>query len=72
MILVGVAGRLPGVSVAAGDLLGAEVESKEALSFPMKVVSVVITGKHIAGKTLQQIRDSFSQEDQQGVYALEL
>jgi len=67
--IIGVAGRLPGV-VAAGDLIGEEVESKEALSFPVKVVSVVITDKRIAGKTLRQIRDSFSQEDQEGVYVL--
>jgi len=60
--VVGVAGRLPGV-VAAGDLLGEEVESKEALSFPVKVVSVVITDKRIAGKTLRQVRDNFSPED---------
>jgi len=67
--LVGIAGRLPGV-VAAGALLGDEVESKEALSFPVKVVSVVITGKHFAGKTLKQLRDSLSEEDREGVYVL--
>src|SRR5436190_2733217 len=69
--ILGLAGRLAGV-VAAGDLIGEEVESKEALSFPVKVVSVVITDKRIAGKTLRKIRDSFSEEEQQGVYLLSL
>jgi aspartate-alanine antiporter len=67
--LVGVAGRLPSV-VAAGRLLGDEVESKEALSFPVKVVSVIVVDKRIAGKTLSQVRDSFGQQDLQGVYLL--
>jgi aspartate-alanine antiporter len=67
--VVGVSGRLPSV-VAAGELIGEEVESREALSFPVKVVSVVITDKRIAGKTLRQVRDIFSQEDRQGVYVL--
>ena len=67
--IVGVSGRLPCV-VAAGNSIGEEVESQEALSFPMKVVSVVITGKHIAGKTLRQIRDSFSKDQRQGVYVV--
>lgn len=67
--IVGVAGRLPGV-VAAGGLLGEEVENKEAMSFPVKVVSVVITDKRLAGKTLRQVRDGFSEEDRQGVYLL--
>jgi len=67
--IVGVTGRLPGV-VAAGESIGAEVESKEALSFPVKVVSVVITDKRIAGKTLRQLRNSFKEEDREGVYVL--
>src|SRR5262249_30878583 len=49
---------------------GDEVESQEALSFPVKVVSAVITDKRIAGKTLKQIRDSFSEQDLQGVYVV--
>lgn len=67
--IVGVSGRLPSV-VAAGELVGEEVESKEALSFPMKVVSVVITAKRIAGKTLRQIRDSFTEDQRLGVYVV--
>jgi putative transport protein len=69
--VVGVAGRLSSV-VAAGELIGEEVESKEALSFPVKVVSVVITDKRIAGKTLRQVRDSFSNDEIQGVYVLSI
>jgi putative transport protein len=65
--IVGVSGRLPSV-VAAGELIGDEVESKEALSFPMKVATVVVTSKRFAGKTLRQVRDSFTVEQRQGVY----
>lgn len=65
--IVGVAGRLPSV-VAAGELIGDEVESQEALSFPIRVVSAVLTNKRLAGKTLRQVRDSFSEVERQGVY----
>jgi len=67
--VVGVSGRLSSVA-AAGELVGDEVENKEALSFPMKVVSAVITDKRFAGKTLRQIRDSFGEGELQGVYLL--
>jgi aspartate-alanine antiporter len=67
--VVGVSGRL-GAAAAAGELIGREVEDKEALSFPMKVVTVVIKDKRIAGQTLGQIRNSFSEADLQGVYVL--
>jgi aspartate-alanine antiporter len=67
--IVGVSGRLPSV-VAAGEMLGDEVESKEALSFPMKVATVVVTNKRFAGKTLRQVRDSFTEEQRQGVYVV--
>jgi aspartate-alanine antiporter len=67
--IVGVSGRLPSV-VAAGEMLGDEVESKEALSFPMKVATVVVTNKRFGGKTLRQVRDSFTQEQRQGVYVV--
>src|SRR5262249_3656142 len=53
-----------------GESIGLEVESKEALSFPIKVVSVVVTDKRIAGQTLRQLRDRFSKEERQGVYVL--
>ena len=69
--IVGVSGRLPSV-VAAGERIGDEVESKEALSFPVKVVSAVLTNKNLAGKTLRQVRDSFSKADLQGVYLVSL
>lgn len=67
--IVGVSGRLPSV-VAAGVLIGDEVESKEALSFPLKVLSAVITSKLFAGKTLRQVRDSFGKDEIHGVYVL--
>lgn len=65
--VVGVAGRLPSV-VAAGELIGEEVESQEALSFPVRIVSAVLTNKNLAGKTIRQIRNSFTEEERQGVY----
>lgn len=67
--VAGVSGRLPAV-VAAGELLGDEVESKEALSFPIRVVRVVITDKRLEGQTLRQVRNSFDKEDVHGVYLL--
>jgi AspT/YidE/YbjL antiporter-like protein len=69
--VVGVVGRLPAV-LAAGQLLGQEVESKEALSFPIKVVKVVITGKWIVNQTLGQLRDRFAKEELEGVYMVSL
>ena len=46
--IVGLAGKL-GAVVAAGELIGAEVESKEALSFSLEVSTVVITNKKVVG-----------------------
>jgi len=64
-----ISGRLPAV-VAAADKLGDEVESKEALSFPIRVVRVVITDKRLEGRTLRQVRNSFQKEEALGVYLL--
>ncbi len=65
--IVGLAGRLGGV-VAAGELVGAEVESKEALSFSLEVSTVVVTNKHVVGKKLYQIRDEIGLKNLEGVY----
>ena len=51
--IIGLAGKLQAV-LDAGELIGAEVESKEALSFPLEVATVVVTNKRIAGKTIGQ------------------
>jgi putative transport protein len=67
--LVGVAGRLASV-MDAGRHLGPEVESREALSFPLKVMTVVINDRRTAGKTLGQIRDELGREGLEGVYVL--
>jgi len=69
--IVGLAGRLGSV-VAAGELIGPEVESKEALSFSMEVATVVVTNKIIVGKTLNQIRKQISLKNLEGVYLLSL
>ncbi len=65
--IVGLAGALKSV-MGAGEFLGHEVESKEALSFPLAVASVVITSGQIAGKTLFQVRDGIGMQNLQGVY----
>ena len=65
--IVGLAGLL-GQVVAAGDLIGHEVESKEALSFPLSIARVVITSRNIAGKTLLQIRNTAGQQNIESVY----
>ncbi len=65
--IVGLAGKL-GAVVAAGELIGAEVESKEALSFSMQVSTVVVTCKNVVGKTLSRIRDDISLKNLEGVY----
>jgi putative transport protein len=65
--VVGLAGLLSPV-VAAGDLIGHEVESKEALSFPLSIAKVVITSRDIAGKPLIQIRSMAGEHNIQAVY----
>ena len=65
--IVGVAGRLSSV-VAAGELIGPEVESKEALSFSLEVAHVVVTNKAIVGKTLGEARDIVGSANLQAVY----
>ncbi|HET7537524.1 MAG TPA: aspartate-alanine antiporter [Candidatus Didemnitutus sp.] len=67
--LVGVTGRLEGV-VAAGALIGDEVEGKEALSSPIKVANVVIRDRSSVGKTLRQLRSSFNEEVRESVHIL--
>lgn len=67
--IVGVAGRLAAV-LEAGTQLGPEVESREALSFPMKVMTIVITDREVAGKTIGQIREFLGREGVQGVYVV--
>lgn len=69
--IIGVAGRL-GAVVEAGELVGPEVESKEALSFSIEVSSVVVTNKHIIGKTLGDIRDELGERHMEGVYLVSI
>lgn len=65
--VVGLAGRLASV-VAAGEMVGPEVESKEALSFSFEVVSVVLTNKEFDRKTLAEVRDEIGMKNLSGVY----
>lgn len=65
--VVGLAGRLASV-VAAGEKIGPEVESREALSFSYEVASVVLTNKELEGRTLGQVRDLMGTRGLNGVY----
>jgi aspartate-alanine antiporter len=65
--VVGVAGLEESV-LGAGQLLGPELESREALSFPMKTLTVILTGKRVVGHTLGQIRTLLGDDHMQGVY----
>ncbi len=65
--VVGVAGRLAAV-LKAGKLLGAEVESREALSFEVKAATVVFTDPRVVGKTLDRVRNLLGEANLQGVH----
>jgi aspartate-alanine antiporter len=67
--IVGLSGLLRAV-MAAGESLGREVESKEALSFPVEVLSVVFTNRKLAGKTLIEARDYIGMQHLEGVYLI--
>jgi aspartate-alanine antiporter len=65
--IIGLSGLLRSV-LAAGDFLGHEVESKEALSFPMAVANVVATSDLVVGKTLFKVRENIGLKNLYGVY----
>jgi aspartate-alanine antiporter len=65
--VVGVAGRLEAV-LAAGQLIGPEVESREALSFVAKAAAVVISAQQVVGRTLAQVRDFLGEANLNCVY----
>lgn len=69
--IIAVTGRLASV-VGAGDLLGPEVEDKEALSFSIEVANVVVTSKNAIGKTLSEIRDEIGMKNLEGVYLVSI
>jgi putative transport protein len=69
--IVGVSGLLKSV-VAAGDHLGPEVESKEALSFSMEISRAIITNRDLIGKTLFQVREQIGLKNLEGVYLVSL
>ena len=69
--IVGLSGRLKAV-MSGGAAIGPEVESREALSFPMEIASAVITRKNIVGKTIVQIREQFGLKNLAGVYLISL
>ena len=65
--VVAIAGRLEAVR-DAGRLVGREVESREALSFPAKAAAVVVTAKGMIGRTLAQVRTLVGAANLEGVY----
>jgi putative transport protein len=65
--VVGLSGLLKPV-MEAGEWIGHEVESKEALSFPVAVSSVVITNRNVTGKTLLDVRNQIGTQNLEGVY----
>ena len=69
--IVGLSGLLKAV-MAAGESIGPEVESQEALSFSMEVAKVVVTDRNIVGKTLNQIRSQIGVKNIEGVYLVSL
>jgi len=69
--IIAVTGRLASV-VAAGDVIGPEVENKEALSFSIEVANVVVTNKKIIGKTLGEIRKDVGTRNIEAVYLVSI
>jgi putative transport protein len=65
--VVGISGRLEAV-MAAGQLVGREIENREALSFAAKAVAVVITSREVVGQKLEQVIAFLGKEKLQGVY----
>ena len=65
--VVGIAGPLKAV-LAAGALLGREIESREALSFAAKAAAVVITSRQVVGRTLGEAQALLGEKMLEGVY----
>jgi aspartate-alanine antiporter len=65
--VVGIAGPLKAV-LAAGPLLGREIESREALSFAAKAAAVVITSRQVVGRTLGEAQALLGEKMLEGVY----
>jgi putative transport protein len=52
--------------------LGTEMDDPELFNFPIQILDVVITNKKIAGKTLQELRDSEEGRGARGVFLRKL
>lgn len=78
----------PGTILEAGDILGLsgprelvleheadlgpEMDDPELFNFPIQILDVVITNKKMAGKTLQELRDSEEGREGRGVFLRKL
>lgn len=65
--VLGIAGSRQAV-LAASRLLGSEVDNREALSFEVKALNVVVTGREVAGNTLGELSILIGDENLQGVF----
>lgn len=52
--------------------IGPEMEDPELFNFPIQVLDVVITGKKIAGMTLEQIKDTQAGKEARGIFLRKL
>ena len=69
--VLGIAGPL-GAVISASRLLGPEVQNREALSFEVKAVNVVVTAREVVGQNLGKLRDQIGEENLQGVFLASL
>ena len=69
--VVGIAGRLEAV-IAAGRVLGPEIESRKALSFAAKAATVAVAGRRVVGWDLGRVRALLDEANLNGVYLVSL
>jgi putative transport protein len=69
--VVGIAGRLEAV-LAAGRLLGQEIESQKALSFSARTATIVLAGRQALGWNLGRARALLDEANLNGVYLVSL
>jgi aspartate-alanine antiporter len=69
--VVGIAGRLEAV-LAAGRLLGQEIESQKALSFSARAATIVLAGRQVLGWNLGRARALLDEANLNGVYLVSL
>ncbi len=61
--VLGVAGRHDALVLHAMGIIGPEVEDRDVINLPAEIVEVVLTNKHLAGKTVKEIAHLASVRD---------